>query len=87
MKKYLFFLLAILPLAVSAVDLKRVSVHDPSVVWEPTTKTYYIFGSHRAAAKTTDLMSWTAFQAPWRTASSSNATNLPSRKSGREDRK
>ena len=75
MKKYLFFLLAILPLAVSAVDLKRVSVHDPSVVWEPATKTYYIFGSHRAAAKTTDLMSWTAFQAPWRTASSSNATN------------
>ena len=75
MKKYLFFLLAILPLAVSAVDLKRVSVHDPSVVWEPTTKTYYIFGSHRAAAKTTDLMSWTAFQAPWRTATSSNATN------------
>ena len=75
MKKYLFFLLAILPLAVSAVDLKRVSVHDPSVVWEPTTKTYYIFGSHRAAAKTTDLMSWTAFQAPWRTPTSSNATN------------
>ena len=56
MKKYLFFLLALLPLAVSAVDMKRVSVHDPSVVWEPTTKTYYIFGSHRAAAKTKDLM-------------------------------
>ena len=65
MKKYLFFLLAFLPLSVSAYNLKRVSVHDPSVVWEPTTKTYYIFGSHRAAAKTTDLMDWTAFQAPW----------------------
>ena len=75
MKKYLFFLLALLPLAASAYELKRVSVHDPSVVWEPTSKTYYIFGSHRAAAKTKDLMCWTAFQAPWRTATSSNATN------------
>ena len=75
MRKYLFFLLALLPLAASAYELKRVSVHDPSVVWEPTSKTYYIFGSHRAAAKTKDLMSWTAFQAPWRTATSSNATN------------
>ena len=75
MKKYLFFLLALLPLAVTAVNPKRVSVHDPSIVWEPTTKTYYIFGSHRAAAKTTDLMNWTSFQALWRTATSSNAAN------------
>ena len=58
-----------------AVSLKRVSVHDPSIVWEPTSQTYYIFGSHRAAAKTTDLMSWTSFQAPWATASSTNAAN------------
>ncbi|MBO7539713.1 MAG: glycoside hydrolase family 43 protein [Prevotella sp.] len=59
----------------SAYTLKRVSVHDPSIVWEPASQTYYIFGSHRAAAKTTDLMSWTSFQAPWATASSTNATN------------
>ena len=59
MKKCLFYLLALLPVATSAYELKRVSVHDPSIVWEPTSKTYYIFGSHRAAAKTTDLMSWT----------------------------
>ena len=58
-----------------AVSLKRVSVHDPSIVWEPASQTYYIFGSHRAAARTTDLMSWTAFQAPWATASSQNAAN------------
>jgi arabinan endo-1,5-alpha-L-arabinosidase len=45
----------------TAYELKRVSVHDPSIVWEPTSKTYYIFGSHRAAAKTSDLMGWTAF--------------------------
>ena len=75
MKKYLFFLLALLPLAVSAVDMKRVSVHDPSVVWEPTTKTYYIFGSHRAAAKTKDLMNWTSFQAPWDNGYNKNCSN------------
>ena len=58
-----------------AYTLKRVSVHDPSIVWEPVSQTYYIFGSHRAAAKTTDLMNWTAFTAPWATATSNNATN------------
>ena len=33
----------------------RVSVHDPSVVYEPNTKRYYIFGSHKAGAYTTEL--------------------------------
>ena len=58
-----------------AYTLNRVGVHDPSIVWEPASQTYYIFGSHRAAAKTTDLMSWTAFTAPWATATSTNAAN------------
>ena len=59
MKKYLFCLLsALVAISASAYDLKRVSVHDPSIVWDPTSQTYYIFGSHRAAAKTKDLMSW-----------------------------
>ena len=61
MKVLLFYLFTFLPLSVYGYELKRVSVHDPSVVWNPSSKTYYIFGSHRAAAKTTDLMSWTAF--------------------------
>ena len=56
--------------------LKRVSVHDPSVVWDPTTSTYYIFGSHRAAAKCNNMMSWEAFTAPWATATSTNADNV-----------
>lgn len=34
----------------------NVSVHDPSVV--KLDDTYYIFGSHLAAAKSTDLMNW-----------------------------
>ena len=76
MRKYLFILLtALVSMSAMAYSLKRVSVHDPSIVWEPASQTYYIFGSHRAAARTTDLMSWTAFQAPWATASSQNSAN------------
>jgi len=56
-------------------DLKRVSVHDPSIVWDPQTSTYYVFGSHRAAAKSSNLMTWTAFTAPWATEASNNAAN------------
>jgi len=59
----------------SPADLVRVSVHDPSVVFDPATSSYYIFGSHRAAAKSNNLMTWEAFQAPWATATSSNAAN------------
>jgi len=56
-------------------DLKHVSVHDPSVVWDPSSSNYYIFGSHRASARSTNLLSWVAFTAPWATATSSNAAN------------
>lgn len=55
--------------------LKRVSVHDPSVVWDPSSNYYYIFGSHRAAARSTNMMTWEAFTAPWATATSTNAAN------------
>ena len=76
MRKFYTFIGALL-LSVSAMaySLTRVSVHDPSIVWDPDSKTYYIFGSHRAAAKTTDLMNWTAFTAPWKTATSNSAAN------------
>ena len=56
--------------------LKRVSVHDPSVVWDPSTSSNYVFGSHRAAAKCNNMMSWEAFTAPWATATSTNADNV-----------
>ena len=76
MKKYLYILLsALVPMSAVAYTLTRVSVHDPSIVWDPVSQTYYIFGSHRDNAKTTDLMNWTKFTAPWATASSSNAAN------------
>lgn len=73
--KLLLLISAALPAIATAYTLGRVSVHDPSIVWEPTSATYYIFGSHRAAARTTDLTSWTAFTAPWQTAAATNAAN------------
>lgn len=40
----------------------RASVHDPSIVVDLNTstgaKTYYIFGSHRACARSTDMKNW-----------------------------
>lgn len=39
----------------------RVSVHDPSVIKDEKSGTYYIFGSHRAWAKSDDLETWTTF--------------------------
>ena len=88
MKKHFFLiLLALLPISVTAYTLNRVSVHDPSIVWEPNSKTYYIFGSFRKVAKTTDMMNWTevalgkdpnddpnwAVGVPWKTSTSDNA--------------
>ena len=74
-KNLILLLLALLPISVAAYTLKRVSVHDPSIVWEPNTQTYYIFGSHRAAAKTKDLMNWTEFKAPWKAGSNNDAAD------------
>ncbi|MDO4864197.1 MAG: family 43 glycosylhydrolase [Ruminococcus sp.] len=37
----------------------RVSVHDPSIVRDGST--YYVFGSHIEAAKSTDLQNWKSF--------------------------
>jgi len=82
-KNLILLLLALLPIGASAYTLGRVSVHDPSVVWEPNTSTYYIFGSFREVAKTTDMMNWTrltlgadpagAVGVPWKTSTSDNA--------------
>ena len=41
------------------ITYKRVSVHDPSII--KVEDTYYIFGSHKAWAKSTDLFKWTTF--------------------------
>jgi arabinan endo-1,5-alpha-L-arabinosidase len=41
----------------TSVTFANVSVHDPSVL--KVGDTFYVFGSHLAAAKSTDLMNWT----------------------------
>lgn len=40
-----------------ALSFANASVHDPSVI--KADGTFYVFGSHLAAARTTDLMNWT----------------------------
>ena len=46
-------------------NLSRVSVHDPSVVWDPSSWSFYIFGSHRATARSVNMMTWTTVDVPW----------------------
>ena len=54
---------------------RRVSVHDPSVVYCPSNQRYYIFGSHRACAWTSDMVNWTGFSSPWKVGNNNNASN------------
>ena len=52
-----------IPTEVTAADSSRIShvtVHDPSVVRDGNT--YYVFGSHMAWAKSTDLLNWQTFK-------------------------
>ena len=44
----------------ASVTLTRASIHDPSIVYEPESKYYYIFGTHRGVARTKNMMSWTS---------------------------
>ena len=46
----------------SAVVPQHVSVHDPSIVKDPKTGMYYVFGSHMAWAKSSDLIHWESFE-------------------------
>jgi len=43
-----------------APKFKEVSVHDPSVIRD-SDGTFYIYGSHMTAARSTDLMRWEMF--------------------------
>ena len=46
---------------VSKSKVRRVTVHDPSIVKDEETGMYYIFGSHMAWGKSEDMISWTLF--------------------------
>ncbi|MBR6318993.1 MAG: family 43 glycosylhydrolase [Prevotella sp.] len=41
------------------------SIHDPSVVYNHKSGRYYIFGSHKAGAYTTDFQNWTQANPSW----------------------
>lgn len=57
------------------ISKKGISIHDPSVVYDETSKRYYIFGSHKAGAYTTDFQNWAQANPTWKTAGSNNAAN------------
>ncbi len=42
----------------TALGGTRVSVHDPSIEYDPATNKWYIFGSHKAFAQSANLMTW-----------------------------
>ena len=42
----------------STSNTTRVSVHDPSIFYDSSSGAYYIYGSHMAQAKSTDLRNW-----------------------------
>lgn len=44
------------------ITMDRVSVHDPSVVFDSDNNTYYVFGSHLATAKSNDLQNWSSVE-------------------------
>ncbi len=47
--------------ALTNADFSAPGVHDPSIVKDEKTGTYYIFGSHMSWAKSNDLMKWSKF--------------------------
>lgn len=40
-------------------NVKGYGIHDPSVIWDPATQYFYVYGSHYSGAKTQDLRTWT----------------------------
>ena len=52
-----------------------VSVHDPSVVYDSNSQRYYIFGSHRGCAYSTNMQDWTSASFAWQNGTNTNVTN------------
>lgn len=49
----------------STMNSAWTSVHDPSIVYEPQNRQYYVFGSHVGVSKTADLRNWTGVAQTW----------------------
>ena len=62
---------------IKSTSKRWTSIHDPSVVYEPATKRYYIFGSHKAGAYTTDMQNWTQANPTWSLNNNSQAFVTP----------
>ncbi len=60
---------------------QRVSVHDPSVVYDQSTGRYYVFGSHKAGAFSTDMQNWTVANPTWLPDNNETAFTTPAVKS------
>jgi len=54
---------------------RRVSIHDPSVVYNHQNQRYYIVGSHKVGAYTTDFQNWTQANPTWKVGANNNAAN------------
>lgn len=48
----------------SRLETKHVTVHDPNIVYDGTSGKYYIFGSHKAWAVSSDLAAWEYISLP-----------------------
>lgn len=46
-------------------SLRHITVHDPSITYDPESKQYYIYGTHRGTGRSADLQNWTGFSSPW----------------------
>ncbi len=46
------------------ITVGRASSHDPSIVYDPTSGKYYIFGSHRGWLSSTNLANWKEMSLP-----------------------
>lgn len=46
---------------VEPIEFRNASVHDPSIIKDPKTGEYYVFGSHIDGAKSKDLVNWDQF--------------------------
>lgn len=61
-------------------EFQNASVHDPSIVKDGDT--FYVFGSHIEAAKSTDLLNWTTFTNGYKTPDNAIFGNLSSNLAG-----
>ena len=69
---------AIALMAASSLTAKqRVSVHDPSVVYDQATGRYYVFGSHKVGAFSTDMQNWKVANPTWQPDSNAAAFVTP----------